>query len=366
MAACDDPAFDNHERVLFCRDEATGLNAIIAIHSTALGPAAGGCRLWSYESDAAALHDVLRLSRGMSYKNAMAGLKFGGGKAVIVKTPDFNGSEALYERFGEFVEELDGEYITAEDVGMSVSIMEMVARRTSQVTGLPRADGQAGGDPSPKTAFGVFKGIEAAVQFKLDRADVSGLTVAVQGVGNVGYHLCRYLAGAGAKLIVADIDEGRVKKACDEFAATAAPLDEILSQDVDVLAPCALGAILTGQSIPTIKASIVAGGANNQLETDADGQRLSDAGILYAPDYVINGGGIINVACEYAGDVDDAGVDKLVEAIGPRLTAIFEEAHASGKPTNIIADAQARNIIAAGKLKVSSTRPAVVSDPAGR
>jgi len=347
MAVRDDPAFDNHERVLFCRDEATGLNAIIAIHSTALGPAAGGCRLWSYESDDAALHDVLRLSQGMSYKNAMADLKFGGGKAVIIKTPDFDGSEALYERFGEFVEELNGEYITAEDVGMSVPIMEIVARRTSHVTGLPRTDGNAGGDPSPKTAFGVFRGIEAAVQFKLDLADISGLTVAVQGVGNVGYHLCRNLAAAGAKLIVADIDEGRVKKVCDEFSATAAPLDEILSQDADVLAPCALGAILSEQSIPTIKASIVAGGANNQLETDEDGQRLSDAGILYAPDYVINGGGIINVACEYSGDVDDAEVDVLVAAIGHHLTRICEEAAASGKPTNVSADAHARKIIAA-------------------
>ncbi len=347
MAVRDDPAFDNHERVLFCHDEATGLNAIIAIHSTALGPAAGGCRLWNYESDDAALHDVLRLSQGMSYKNAMADLKFGGGKAVIIKTPDFDGSEALYERFGEFVEELNGEYITAEDVGMSVPIMEIVARRTSHVTGLPRTDGNAGGDPSPKTAFGVFRGIEAAVQFKLDLADISGLTVAVQGVGNVGYHLCRNLAAVGAKLIVADIDEGRVKKVCDEFSATAAPLDEILSQDADVLAPCALGAILSEQSIPTIKASIVAGGANNQLETDEDGQRLSDAGILYAPDYVINGGGIINVACEYSGDVDDAEVDVLVAAIGPHLTRIFEEAAASGKPTNVIADAHARKIIAA-------------------
>ncbi len=347
MAVRDDPAFDKHERVLFCRDEATGLNAIIAIHSTALGPAAGGCRLWNYESDDAALHDVLRLSQGMSYKNAMADLKFGGGKAVIIKTPDFDGSEALYERFGEFVEELNGEYITAEDVGMSVPIMEIVARRTSHVTGLPRTDGNAGGDPSPKTAFGVFRGIEAAVQFKLDLADISGLTVAVQGVGNVGYHLCRNLAAAGAKLIVADIDEGRVKKVCDEFSATAAPLDEILSQDADVLAPCALGAILSEQSIPTIKASIVAGGANNQLETDEDGQRLSDAGILYAPDYVINGGGIINVACEYSGDVEDAEVDVLVAAIGPHLTRIFEEAAASGKPTNVIADAHARKIIAA-------------------
>ncbi len=347
MIARDDPAFDNHERVVFCHDAATGLNAIIAIHSTALGPAAGGCRLWNYESDDAALHDVLRLSQGMSYKNAMAGLEFGGGKAVIIKTPDFDGSDALYQKFGEFVEEQNGEYITAEDVGMSVSIMQSVARKTKHVTGLPRTNGQAGGDPSPKTAFGVYRGIEAAVKFKLELDDVSGLTVAVQGVGNVGYHLCRILAGAGAKLIVADIDEDRVARVCDEFGASAAPLEEILSQDADVLAPCALGAILNEQSIPGLKVSIVAGGANNQLKTDADGQRLTDAGILYAPDYVINGGGIINVACEYAGDVEDTEVDRLVAAIGPRLTAIFEEAAASGKPTNVIADTQARNIIVA-------------------
>ncbi len=347
MIARDDPAFDNHERVVFCHDAETGLNAIIAIHSTALGPAAGGCRLWNYESDDAALHDVLRLSQGMSYKNAMAGLEFGGGKAVIIKTPDFDGSDALYQKFGEFVEEQNGEYITAEDVGMSVSIMQSVARKTKHVTGLPRTNGQAGGDPSPKTAFGVYRGIEAAVKFKLELDDVSGLTVAVQGVGNVGYHLCRILAGAGAKLIVADLDEDRVARVCDEFGASAAPLEEILSQDADVLAPCALGAILNEQSIPGLKVSIVAGGANNQLKTDADGQRLTDAGILYAPDYVINGGGIINVACEYAGDVEDTEVGRLVAAIGPRLTAIFEEAAASGKPTNVIADTQARNIIAA-------------------
>jgi leucine dehydrogenase len=347
MAAFDEPAFDDHERVVFCRDAATGLKAIIAIHSTALGPATGGCRLWNYESDDAALHDVLRLSQGMSYKNAMAGLNFGGGKAVIIETPDFNGSQALYEKFGDFVEKLNGDYITAEDVGMSVSIMEMIRRRTSHVFGLPARTGHAGGDPSPKTAFGVFKGIEAAVGFKLGRDDLRGLTVAVQGVGHVGYYLCKYLFEAGAKLIASDLDEGRVQRVCEEFAATAVPHDEILDQDADVLAPCALGAILDETSIPKLKVSIVAGGANNQLETQADGQRLADAGILYAPDYVINGGGIINVACEYAGDVDDAEANDLVAKIGPRLIKIFEEASTSGEPTNVIADAHAREIIAA-------------------
>ena len=347
MAAFDEPAFDDHERVVFCRDAATGLKAIIAIHSTVLGPAAGGCRLWSYESDDAALHDVLRLSQGMSYKNAMAGLNFGGGKAVIIETPDFDGSEALYEKFGEFVEKLNGDYITAEDVGMSMSIMEMIRRRTSHVFGLPARTGHAGGDPSPKTAFGVFKGIEAAVGFKLGRDELRDLTVAVQGAGHVGYYLCKYLFEAGAKLIVSDLDESRVQRVCEEFAATAVPPDEILCQDADVLAPCALGAVLDETSIPKLKVSIVAGGANNQLETLADGQRLADAGILYAPDYVINGGGIINVACEYADDVDDPEVYDLVAKIGPRLIKIFEEAATSGEPTNVIADAHAREIIAA-------------------
>lgn len=346
MAVFSDPAFDNHERVLFCRDEATGLNAIIAIHSTALGPAAGGCRLWNYPDDAAALHDVLRLSQGMSYKNAMAGLAFGGGKAVIIKTPEFKGTDALYERFGDFVEELGGDYITAEDVGMSVATMEVIHRHTQFVSGLPPEGDHAGGDPSPKTAFGVFKGIEAAVRFKMQKDDIQGLTVAVQGVGNVGYYLCRHLHEAGAKLIVADIDDNRVKRVCEEFGATAVGIDEILEVDADILAPCALGAILTETSIPKLKVSIIAGGANNQLDTRADGKRLRDADILYAPDYVINAGGIINVACEYFGDVDEAHVLDRVAEIGPRLTAIFEAAAESGQPTNEIADAKARQILA--------------------
>ena len=345
MAVFDDSAFDDHERVLFCRDAATGLSAIIAIHSTALGPAAGGCRLWRYESEAAALHDVLRLSQGMSYKNAMANLRFGGGKAVILKTPDFEPSEALFEKYGEFVEQLGGSYITAEDVGMSVEIMQTIARRTKYVTGLPQKSGHAGGDPSPKTAWGIFKGIEAAVRFKLSRDDLDGLTVAVQGIGNVGYSLCRYLAQAGAKLIVADINEQRVAAAREEFGARVVGLDDILFQQVDIVAPCALGAILNESSIPKLRTSIVAGSANNQLETAADGQRLADAGILYAPDYVINAGGIINVAAEYFGTANDEEVISQIEAIGPRLTTIFEQAAATHRPTNAIADDQARSLI---------------------
>jgi len=346
MAAFDDSAFDAHERVVFCHDAQTGLKAVIAIHSTALGPAAGGTRLWSYADDDEALHDVLRLSQGMSYKNAMAGLKFGGGKAVIIKTPDFDGSDALYERYGEFIDQLDGAYVTAEDVGMSVEIMEMVARKTKYVAGVSRKEGQAGGDPSPKTSFGIFKGIEAAVRFKLGNESMEGLTVAVQGAGHVGYYLCKFLHEAGAKLMVSDIDAARVKIIADEFGAQGVPLDDILSQEVDVIAPCALGAIINDRSVPLLQTKIIAGGANNQLETPDDGQRLHDAGILYAPDYVINGGGIINVASEYYADATDEEVWEQVAAIGPRLTGIFEESASTGKPTNVVADEQARTIIA--------------------
>jgi leucine dehydrogenase len=282
----------------------------------------------------------------MSYKNAMAGLKFGGGKAVIIETADFNGTDALYEKYGEFVDQLNGSYVTAEDVGMSVEIMEIVSRKTKYVSGLTPKEGHAGGDPSPKTAYGVLKGIEAAAAFQLDRDSVQGLTVAVQGVGNVGYHLCRLVAKAGAKLVVSDIDEARVRRVCEEFGATEVTPDEIVSTRADVLAPCALGATITAESIPSLQATIVAGGANNQLETPDDGQRLADAGILYAPDYVINGGGIINVASEYFDDADDDEVLRRVGEIGPRLTGIFEVARNSGKPTNVVADEMAREIIA--------------------
>jgi len=346
MAVFSDTAFDDHERVLFCRDAPSGLSAIIALHSTALGPAAGGCRLWSYASDTAALHDVLRLSRGMSYKNAMAGLEFGGGKAVIIKPAGATPSDAAFERFGEFVDTLAGDYITAEDVGMSERIMQTIARRTRFVTGLPRKGSRAGGDPSPKTADGIVHGIRAAMRFALGTDDLAGKHVAVQGVGNVGYQVCRRLAAASARLSVADIDSARTDRARAEFGADVVPIDDVLSVDADVVSPCALGAVLNSASIPTLRARIVAGGANNQLASDDDGRRLADAGVLYAPDYVINAGGIINVACEYLGIADDAGVDERVAEIGPRLTGIFETARATGRPTNFVADEAARGIIA--------------------
>jgi leucine dehydrogenase len=230
---------------------------------------------------------------------------------------------------------------------MSVDIMATIARKTRYVSGLPLQSGKAGGDPSPKTAYGILCGIQAAVKTRLSRDDLQGVRVAVQGVGHVGYHVCRLLHAAGATLLVSDLDETRVDRVCAEFGAERVSSAEILFADVDVLAPCALGAILHEQSIPEIRAGIIAGGANNQLRSPEDGQRLADAGILYAPDYVINAGGIINVACEYFGDVDDAGVTGLVAQIGPRLAGIFDEAARTGEPTNVIADRQARKIIAA-------------------
>ena len=347
MSVFDHPAFDDHERVVFCRDATVGLHAIIAIHSTALGPAAGGVRQWAYRDDEAALCDVLRLSQGMSYKNAMAGLRFGGGKAVIMQDRGFLATPGLYGRFGEFVDRLGGDYITAEDVGMTPEIMQAIAEGTEYVTGLPNSGGAAGGDPSPKTAYGIFCGIKAAVHHRLGTEELAGIRVAVQGAGNVGYHLCRLLHRAGASISVADTDAGKVRRVADEFGAKILPAESILYAEADVVAPCALGAVLTRETIPRLRTPIVAGGANNQLETVEDGRRLHETGILYAPDYVINAGGIINVACEFYGDVDDAGVDELVARIGPRLKGIFQESERDERPTNEIADEQAKQIIAA-------------------
>ena len=333
--------FDGHELVVFGHDAPSGLRAIMAIHSTALGPAAGGCRMWPYKSTSAAISDVLRLSRGMSYKNAMAGLDFGGGKAVIIgdarkaKTPE------LFEAFGRLVDSLGGRYITAEDVGTTIADMAHVARSTQFVSGLGRAPGEAGGDPGPKTALGVFLGIKAAVKFRLGRADLKGVTVAIQGLGGVGYHLSGLLAAEGAQLRVADVDPAAVQRVCDEFKARAVPVEKVLAEDVDVLAPCALGAVLDGESIPRLRARIVAGAANNQLARAEDGAALQAAGILYAPDYVLNAGGIISVAREYYGGTE-AQVVADIQAIPVRLAEIFERARRENRATNEVADEMAR------------------------
>jgi len=340
------PEFDHHDSIHCFEDPASGLRAIIAIHSTALGPAAGGCRRWTYASDDAALTDVLRLSRGMTYKNAVAGLPFGGGKAVILASERAPKSRALFEAFGRAVDSLQGRYITAEDVGISVDDMRIVRGATPFVSGLPQDGTGAGGDPSPWTALGVFHGIEAAVAARLGKDSLAGVSVAVQGIGHVGIYLCRLLHDAGASLLVADVDGDKLKSLAEELPAEVVSPSDILFCDADVLAPCALGNVLNSETIPRIRAKVVAGAANNQLAAAEDGARLTARGILYAPDYVINAGGVISVTCEYLGDVDEAGVTDLVAQIGPRLAGIFEEAARTGEPTNVIADRQARKIIA--------------------
>lgn len=347
-----------HESIHQFHDPATGLKAIIAIHSTALGPAGGGCRMWHYQDEAEALTDALRLSRGMTYKNAMAGLPMGGGKAVILADPDNPPSDDLFLAFGRCVESLGGRYVTAEDVGVSVDNMRQVKRVTDYVAGLPPQGGSAGGDPSPWTADGVFLGLQAAVQYRLGAGSLSGLRVAVQGVGKVGYDLCRQLHAAGARLVTADVKQQNAERTEADFGAQLVSAEQILFQDVDILAPCALGAVLDADSIPQIKASIVAGAANNQLATGDDGQRLRDRNILYVPDYVINGGGIISAALEYMGNKTADDVRTQIALIPARLTEIFVTADRQQKPTNVVADTMAESIVAAG----ASSEPPVLLD----
>jgi leucine dehydrogenase len=339
--------FDAHEQVTFGYDAASGLRAIVAIHCTALGPAAGGCRMWPYADFSDAVSDALRLSRGMSYKNAMAELPFGGGKALIIGDSREKTRQRM-EAFGRFVDSLGGRYITAEDVGTTTVDMEHVASATPFVSGLVHEAGEAGGDPGPKTALGVFLGLKAAVQFRLGRESLRGLKVAVQGLGGVGYPLCRLLAAEGVSLRVADARPAAVQRVCQEFGAQEVAPEAIVSQDVDVLAPCALGAVFDSRSIPTVRAQIIAGAANNQLAREEDGEALMRAGVLYAPDYVINAGGIINVAHEYRGDASAAQVKAEIERIPVRLTEIFERARREGRPTSAIADEIARERLATG------------------
>jgi len=351
----DHPDYDGHEKVLMVEDAGSGLRAIIAVHSTKLGPAAGGCRLWNYVNGEAALSDALRLSRGMSYKNAMAGLPLGGGKAVILGPVAEMRREDVLEAFGRAVGSLNGDYITAEDVGVSVADMRTVARATRFVSGLAGAEGRSGGDPSPYTARGVRVGIEAAVRAQLGRAEIAGLAVAVQGLGHVGMYLCEELHELGANLVVADINSDRVDAAVSRFGAKAVSVDDILTQDVDVVAPCALGGSVSEYAARYIKAKIVAGAANNQLASPEAGHILADRGILYAPDYVINAGGIIMVSAEISGDNDETQVLARVDAIGGRLDTIFAVSKADGVITNEVADRLARAKIAAGPVRVRTS-----------
>jgi len=335
------PGEPPHERVLFAADPASGLRTIIALHSTARGPAFGGCRLWSYADEASALTDALRLSQGMSLKNALADLPFGGGKAVILKPRGDFDRTALFAAFGRAVQTLQGHYITAEDVGTTSADMRIVQQHTAHVSGIPR-DGAFGGDPSPKTAFGVFVAIEAAVQRLSGRASLEGVRVAVQGLGSVGMHLARHLHHAGASLVVADVDAARAEKARERFGAEVVGVDAIIAAPVDVFAPCALGAVLNARTIPSLQARLVAGAANNQLATPADGDALHARGVTYLPDYLVNAGGIISVAREYRGEGEEAAVMAEVSRIRERVLELLGRVASEGRTPARIADAWAR------------------------
>ncbi|MGH6872906.1 MAG: Leu/Phe/Val dehydrogenase [Rhizomicrobium sp.] len=347
MSVFEAQDFDHHETVAFFDDKASGLRAIIAIHSTALGPSCGGTRMYPYASTDAALTDVLRLSRGMSYKNAMASLPLGGGKAVILGDPAKDKTEARFLAYAEAINTLGGRYLTAMDVGVTAKDMPIIARGTQYAWGYDKP-GHISGDSGPSTALGVFTGVKAAVKHRLGADTTKGLTVAIQGLGKVGMGLAQRLHGEGAKLIVADVNEALVKKAMDAFGARRALATEIVTVECDVLSPNAMGAVLNDDTVPALKANIVAGGANNQLLRDEHGAALKARGILYAPDYVINGGGIIRVAGQIE-NWSEAEIESRVVAIGGTLAQIFRRADAENLPTNIVADRIARERIAAGK-----------------
>ena len=339
------PDFDAHEEIHFIDDEKCGLKAIIAVHSTYLGPAAGGARFWHYAKDSEALTDALRLSRGMSYKNAMAGLPLGGGKSVILADANRTKTPELLHAFGKAVDHLGGRYVTAEDVGINVADMIEVARSTKFVAGLPNSGGDVGGDPGPHTSLGVFLGIKAAVKRALGKDTLNGLHIAMQGAGSVATGVALHACAEGAKLTIADVDQAKAQKLADAVNGKVASPDEILALEADVVSPNALGAILTEQSIAALKTPIVAGGANNQLATPEDGQRVHQRGILYAPDYVINAGGIINVCTEYLGDGDASLVRQRIEGIPVRLEQIWAESAETGRDPAAVADGMAQRLI---------------------
>lgn len=320
-----------HEQLVLCHDRVSGLKAIIAVHNTTLGPALGGTRMWNYDSEEDAIQDALRLSRGMTYKSAAMGLNLGGGKAVIIGDPRTDKTEELWRAYGRFVHSLGGRYITAEDVGTTPADMAFVSEETQFVAGLMHKSG----DPSPVTAYGTYVGIKAAVRQVTGSDDLEDITVAVQGIGSVGYALCQHLHEDGVNILVADIFEDKVQRAVDDFGATAVDPDRIHAQECDVFAPCALGAVVNDDTISELKCRIIGGAANNQLAAERHGQMLYDMGILYAPDFVINGGGVINVAHEFhpAGYNRDLAL-RQVETIGDRLLAVFSLSESEGIPTN--------------------------------
>jgi len=347
-AVWDLPDFDAHEGLHFFSDPASGLRAVIAIHSTHLGPAAGGTRFWHYADANDAVTDALRLSRGMSFKNAMAGLPVGGGKGVILADQARTKTPEMLAAFGRAIESLGGRYVTAEDVGMGEADLVAIGQETRHVSGLPVGEGHAGGDPGPSTAMGVFLGVKAAIRRALGKDSAAGVHVAIQGVGSVGGGLARLLAAEGATLTLADVDQARAESLAKELGAMVVDASRILSVEADVISPCALGAVLTAQSIAALNAPVVAGGANNQLATPEDGDRLHARGILYAPDYVINAGGIINVTLEYLGQGDRAEVEARLKQIPGRLEAIWAESAATGETAARVADRMAMKLIGRG------------------
>ena len=345
MSIFSHPDFDNHEGVYTFSEPESGLKCFIAVHNTNRGPASGGTRFWTYESDAEALTDVLRLSRAMSYKNAMAEIPLGGGKGVIMRPKGEFDRKALFAAYGRAIEKVGGQYITAEDVGVSPEDMKTIKTQTDFVAGLD--DGEAAsGDPSPHTADGIFRGLEVAVKHKLGVEGVGGLIVAVQGLGHVGYDLARRLRKSGARLIVADINEAATQRAADELGADIVSVDAIHAQEVDIFAPCALGGAINADTIDDIQAYIVGGAANNQLKTPDMGAELMKRDILYCPDYVLNAGVIINVAAEVSGTYDYGWVDGKLEGLRGTLQEVFDRSEKSKRPTNEIADDMARERLA--------------------
>lgn len=341
-----------HEQIVFCHNKDAGLKAIIAIHSTVLGPALGGTRMWNYASEQEALNDVLRLSRGMTYKNAVAGLNLGGGKAVIIGDASKDKSEALFRAFGQFVESLGGRYITAEDVGIDVNDMEFVYRETEYVTGVHQVHGGSG-DPSPFTAYGTLQGLMATLNKKFGNEEVGNYSYAVQGLGHVGMEFVKLLKERGAKIFVTDINPKLVDRAVNEFGAEAVGLDDIYDVNADVYSPCALGGTLNENTIDRIKAKVICGAANNQLATNEIGDELTRRGVLYAPDYAVNAGGVMNVALELDGYNRERAM-RMMRTIYHNLTRIYEIAERDGIPTYQAADRMAEERIEKiGRLKLS-------------
>lgn len=340
MSVFEHSEFDNHEHVAFYHDKASGLKAIIAVHNTHLGPALGGCRMWPYIDSNEALTDVLRLSKGMTYKSAMANLKLGGGKSVIIGDPRKHKSAAVMEAMGRFVNSLGGQYFTAEDSGIAVTDLKTMATQSDYITGVSAKyhynNEQPDGNPAPSTAYGVFVGLKASVEHAMS-TDLKGVRVAIQGVGHVGYRLAKHLHEHGAKLYVTDIFPEGIERAVKEFGAEAVAPEALYSLDVDVIAPCALGASINDETIPGIKARVIAGAANNQLARESLGESLRQRNILYAPDYVINAGGVIDIYHQRMTSSSDA-LRAHIEQIGSTLKEVYQRAESDEKSTNMVAN----------------------------